>query len=110
MTPSTLDTQHARVTAVLVADDVVTVELSDGRRISAPLSWYPRLCHGSSDERSDWRLIGGGKGIHWPQLDEDISAENLIFGKPSAESQASLKRWLANRASKQNKAVNPSSE
>jgi Protein of unknown function (DUF2442) len=102
MTSSTSDTQFVHVTAVVVADDLLTVELSDGRTISAPLSWYPRLCHGSSTERADWRLIGGGRGIHWPRLDEDISVENLIFGKPSAESQVSLKRWLGNRASGHN--------
>ena len=102
MTFSTVDTQHVHVTAVVVADDLLTVELSDGRTISAPLSWYPRLCHGNPDERADWRLIGGGRGIHWSRLDEDISAENLICGKPSAESQLSLKRWLENRTSGQN--------
>jgi|GEM_PF-6414252 len=63
--------------------------------------WYPRLCRGNSDERSDWRMIGGGRGIHWPQLDEDITAENLTFGKPSAESQASLKRWLGSSVGEQ---------
>ncbi|MFV1968648.1 MAG: DUF2442 domain-containing protein [Pirellulaceae bacterium] len=102
MTSSTVDTQHVRVTTVSVSSDLLTVELSDGRIISAPLSWYPRLCHGTPEEREDWRLIGGGRGIHWPPLDEDISVENLIFGKPSAESQASLKRWLDNRNSRQN--------
>lgn len=108
MTSSTVDTQHVQLTAVAVTDDVLTVELSDGRTISTPLSWYPRLCHGTSEERADWRLIGSGRGIHWPRLDEDISADNLVFGKPSAESQASLKRWLDNRTSGQNHAVNPS--
>ncbi len=108
MTSSTVDTQHVHVTTVVVTDALLTVELSDGRTISVPLSWFPRLCHASPDERADWRLIGGGRGIHWSQLDEDISAENLIFGKPSAESQASLKRWLENRAGGQNNAVNPS--
>ena len=101
MTSSTVDTQHVQLTAVEVTDDLLTVELSDGRTISAPLSWYPRLCHGNPDERADWQLIGGGRGIHWPRLDEDISADNLIFGKPSAESQASLKRWLDNRTNGQ---------
>lgn len=108
MTSPTLDTQHVRVTAVVVADDNLTVELSDGRTVSAPLSWYPRLCHGSPAERSEWRLIGGGRGIHWPRLDEDISVENLTLGKPSAESQVSSKRWIGSRASGQNNAVNPS--
>jgi hypothetical protein len=108
MTSSTVDTQHVHVTAVVVTDDLLTVDLSDGRTISAPLSWYPRLCHASPDERADWRLIGGGRGIHWPRLDEDISLENLIFGKPSAESQVSLKRWLQSRVSGQTNVVNPS--
>ncbi len=102
MTSSTVDLQHVRVTTLVVTGDLLTVELSDGRTISAPLSWYPRLCHGTSEEREDWRLIGGGRGIHWPLLDEDISVENLVLGKPSAESQASLKRWLDDRNSGQN--------
>lgn len=98
MISSTVDTQHVRATALAVTADLLTVELSDGRTISAPLSWYPRLCHGTPEERENWRLIGGGRGIHWPLLDEDISIENLVFGKPSTESQASLKRWLHDRA------------
>lgn len=102
MTSSTVDVQHVRVTTVAVTDDLLTAGLSDGRTISAPLSWYPRLCHGTSEERDDWRLIGSGRGIHWPRLDEDISVENIVFGKPSAESQASLKRWLENRNGGQN--------
>jgi hypothetical protein len=97
MTSSTVDTQHVRVTTLAVTDDHLTAELSDGRTISVPLSWYPRLRHGTAEERQDWRLIGSGRGIHWPPLDEDISVENLLFGKPSAESHASLKRWLDNR-------------
>ena len=102
MTSSTVDTEHIRVTTLVVTADLLTVELSDGRTISAPLSWYPRLCHGTSQEREEWRLIGGGRGIHWPLLDEDISVENLVLGKPSTESQASLKRWLDDRKSGQN--------
>ena len=80
-----------------VTDDTLTLELSDGRTISAPLAWYPRLLHGTVEERSRWRLIGQGRGIHWPDLDEDISVENLLAGKPSAESQPSLKKWLGRR-------------
>jgi hypothetical protein len=72
----------------------LTVHLSDGRTISVPLAWYPRLVHGNSEERSDWRLIGRGEGIHWPQLDEDISVEGLIAGRPSGESQRSLAQWI----------------
>jgi len=80
---------------VIVADDTLTIELSDGRTISVPLAWYPRLLHGSPEERAQWRLIGQGAGIHWPDLDEDVSVEGLLAGRPSGESQASFKRWLA---------------
>jgi len=97
MTSSVVDLQHVRVTTLAVSDELLTAELSDGRTISAPLSWYPRLCHGTAEEREDWRLIGGGRGIHWPRLDEDISVENLVLGQASSESQTSLTRWLKNR-------------
>jgi hypothetical protein len=80
---------------VVVSGDALTVDLSDGRTLSVPLAWYPRLAHGTPEERATWRLIGLGDGIHWPQLDEDISVEGLMAGKPSGESQASLARWIA---------------
>ncbi len=73
------------------------VELADGRSIVVPLAWYPRLAQGSAAERGSWRLLGGGRGIHWPALDEDISVANLLAGQPSAESQSSFKKWLAGR-------------
>jgi len=82
---------------IRIADDRLSVELSDGRIISAPVAWYPRLAEGSAKERGDWRLIGGGRGIHWPRLEEDISVANLLAGQRSKESAASLKRWLAGR-------------
>ncbi len=82
---------------VLVTEDTLSVELSDGRTISVPIEWYPRLVHGTPEERSNWRLIGRGQGIHWEELDEDISVEGLLAGKPSGESQASFKKWLAER-------------
>lgn len=85
--------------AVTVTEDTLTVELADGRSISAPIAWYPRLMHGTLEERKNWRLIGRGSGIHWPALDEDISVENLLKGQASGESQPSLKRWLEQRAS-----------
>jgi hypothetical protein len=81
-----------------ITDDTLTVDLSDGRTLSVPLAWYPRLLYGSIEERNDYRLIAGGSGIHWHQLDEDISLKNLILGQPSGESQKSFKRWLDNRA------------
>ena len=70
------------------------MELADGRTLSVPLAWYPRLFHGSQSERENWELIGDGEGIHWPDLDEDISVEGLILGRRSGESQRSLQRWL----------------
>lgn len=82
---------------VSVTKDTLTVHLADGRTLSVPLAWYPRLLQGSSKERRRWRLIGKGEGIHWPDLDEDISVESLLLGHPSGESQESFKRWLADR-------------
>jgi len=83
---------------VQVIDEALIVDLSDGRTVSVPLAWFPRLLHGTPEERSKWRLIGDGEGIHWLALDEDISVENLILGKPSGESQKSFKKWLEARA------------
>jgi Protein of unknown function (DUF2442) len=97
MSTSTVEVRSATATQVTVTNDTLTVELSDGRSISVPLAWYPRLLLGTVEERSRWRLIGQGRGIHWPDLDEDISVENLLVGRPSAESQHSLKKWLGRR-------------
>jgi hypothetical protein len=83
--------------SISVTEDSLMVDLDDGRTITVPLAWFPRLLNGSDEERRDFRLIGRGEGIHWPQLDEDISVEGLIFGRPSGESQRSLKRWLQDR-------------
>ena len=85
---------------VAVTDENLLVELTDRRVISVPLALYPRLLHGSAEERSNWRLIGDGEGVHWPELDDHISAENVVLGRPSGESQGSLKRWLEQRASR----------
>lgn len=86
------------VESVAVTEESLRVELTDGRTISVPLAWYPRLLQASAQERGNWRLIGDGGGVHWPDLDEDISAENLVLGRPSGESQGSLQRWLEERA------------
>lgn len=82
---------------VLIDAEMLTVVLDDGRVISVPLSWYPRLYHGTPEERANFRLIGGGEGIHWPDLDEDVSVEDLLAGRRSGESEASLRRWLGRR-------------
>jgi len=84
-------------TGVAVTDDTLTVDLSDGRTVSVPLDWYPRLLHASPGERSNWRLVARGEGMHWPDVDEDISVAALIAGRPSSEGAGSLQRWLAGR-------------
>jgi hypothetical protein len=88
---------------VKVTNDALSVELADGRIIAVPLLWYPRLFHATPKERNSWRLLGGGEGIHWPAVDEDISVANLLAGQPSSESQTSLKRWLEGRTTKNRK-------
>lgn len=85
---------------VTVTDDTLSVELSDGRSISVPLAWYPRLVHGNEVERGNWRFIGQGEAIHWEALDEDLSIEGLLAGRPSGESQSSFQRWLSERQSR----------
>ena len=92
--------QEPRAQRVVVTEDSVAADLTDGRTISAPLAWYPRLLHGTPEERENWRLIGSGEGIHWPDLDEDLSVDSLILGRPSGESPATFKRWLQTRKSR----------
>jgi hypothetical protein len=88
-----------KIQGTIITDDTLSADLSDGRTISVPLAWYPRLISASVAERNNWRLIASGEGIHWPELDEDISIKNLIIGEPSGESQKSLQRWLNARES-----------
>ena len=82
---------------VRVTNERLIVELTDGRIISVPIEWYPRLAHGRPDERAKWELIGEGEGIHWPDLDEDISVEGILAGARSGESQRSFQEWLDRR-------------
>jgi len=90
-------TAQRKALSLAVSDDTLAVDLADGRTISVPLLWYPRLVHATEQERNNWRFVGDNEGIHWPDLDEDISIENLLEGKASGESQNSLRRWLATR-------------
>lgn len=83
--------------SVTTTDETLQVSLTDGRTITVPLAWFPRLNHGTPVERAKWRLIGNGEGIHWPDLDEDISVDSLLAGRRSGESQESLRRWLKGR-------------
>ena len=100
MSTSTIEYPPARVVGVKVSSEALAVDLADGRTVVVPLAWYPRLFHGTRQERNRWPLIGRGEGIHWPELDEDISVEGLLAGTPSGESQESFKKWLAGRAAK----------
>ena len=92
---------------VRVSARALTVDLHDGRTVSVPLDWYPRLAHGSPAERQRWELIGPGVGIHWPALDEDISVDGLLRGLPSGESEESFARWLNSRRRPANSRLQP---
>ena len=83
---------------VAITDEKMTVDLADGRSITVPLAWYPRLLNGSPSERQNWQLLGDGYAIEWPDLDEHIGIEGLVAGRRSGESQESFERWLAARA------------
>jgi len=72
--------KEAAAQGVTASDEALTVDLADGRTIAVPPAWFPRLAHGRAAERAKWRLIGGGSGIHWPDMDEDISVESLLGG------------------------------
>ena len=100
MSTLTLEIGMPMATDVALTDDSLMVDLADGRTISVPLAWYPRLLSGSPEERNNWRLIGRGEGIHWPDLDEDLSIENLLSGKRSGETPASFQQWLSTRDGK----------
>jgi hypothetical protein len=93
-------THSAAVVRVAMTADELVVVLRDGRTLSVPISWYPRLEYATAGERDDWVLIGGGAGIHWESIDEDISVDALIAGKASNESHASLRSWLEKRQPK----------
>lgn len=98
MSTLVVEAESVLAQSVSVTGDTLAVELTDGRSLSVPLAWYPRLQHGSQAERDNWRIIGAGDGINWPDLDEDISVAGLIAGRPSGESPNSLERWLNSRA------------
>jgi hypothetical protein len=95
---------------VSVADDTLSVDLRDGRTISVPLAWFPRLLHSTPEERKNWRLIGKGQGIHWEDLDEDVSIQGLLAGRHSGESQSSFKKWLNSRGTRLTTRVNRSAK
>lgn len=107
MSSSSVEKAAVTATEVEVNGDTLSVDLSDGRTIAAPLAWFPRLLHATPKERSAWRLIGGGRGIHWPQIDEDISVDGLLAGRPSMETQSSFEKWLASHEKVDRRGVKP---
>lgn len=94
MTTLEIEIQEARAQDLRVDDEVLAVDLTDGRTIIVPLAWYPRLLYGTASERSNFEIIGDGRYIHWPDLDEDLTVAGILAGRPSHESIASLKKWL----------------
>jgi Protein of unknown function (DUF2442) len=94
---SAIDLHVPDIENVTITDNTLTVELSDGRTLSVPLAWFPRLLHATPAERHNWRLVGKGHGVHWEDLDEDINVEGLLAGKPSGESHFSFNKWLQGR-------------
>jgi len=98
MNTATLEVPVVRVQHVEISADALAVNLEDGRTIAVPIGWFPRLAYGTAAERANVRIVGAGFGLHWPDLDEDIGVEGLLFGKKSMESPASFARWLAQRA------------
>ncbi len=99
-TPSAVVTL-ARVANVVVTDDTLSVDLEDGRTVSVPIGWYPRLAYATPAERANFQISGAGYGIHWPDLDEDIGVKGLLLGKKSSENPDSFKRWLQQRKESQ---------
>jgi hypothetical protein len=80
-----------RIIGVNVTDDVLIVALADGRSVSVPLAWYPRLLHATQAQRSQWRIAGAGFGIHWPEIDEDLSVQGILGGFPAPGVQVGLR-------------------
>lgn len=97
MSSSVVDIQEARAQSVRVSGEALEVDLLDGRTIIVPLVWFPRLWHGSSQERNHFEIFGDGAYIHWPDLDEDLTVAGLLAGRQSGESPQSLRKWLSSR-------------
>ena len=100
MTTSAVEMAVPNAERIMMTEDTLSVDLSDGRTISVPLAWFPRLLHATPAEKKNWRLIGKGQGVHWEDIDEDISVEGLLAGRRSGESQNSFKTWLERRSAR----------
>ena len=97
MRTSMTEPPEATAQSVRVSEHALAADLADGRTITGAAPLVPRLARGTPAERANWRLIGGGEGIHWPDLDEDISTNSLLAGRGSGETQESLRRWIKGR-------------
>ncbi len=95
-----IDIQDLSAREVEVKEDTLVVSLTDGRIISVPLAWFPRLWYGTTSERANFEIIGDGNYIHWPELDEDLSISGILAGRRSKENPESLKKWLDSRSGK----------
>ena len=100
MTTSAVEMAVPNAERIMMTEDTLSVDLSDGRTISVPLAWFPRLLHATLAEKKNWRLIGKGQGVHWEDIDEDISVEGLLAGRRSGESQNSFKKWLERKTAR----------
>jgi hypothetical protein len=98
MSTLVIDVESVRARNVEIDNESLIVELVEGRTVIVPLTWYPRLWYGTPEERARFEVIRDGMYIHWPDLDEDLSVAGILAGRQSAESQQSLKRWLARRS------------
>ena len=100
MSSSAVDIQEARAQSVRVSGEALEVDLVDGRTIIVPLAWFPRLWHGTPQERNRFEILGDGAYLHWPNLDEDLTVAGLLAGRQSGESAQSLQKWLSSRKAK----------
>ena len=100
MSSLAIEIQEARVQRVIVSEDTLQVDLTDGRTIIAPLIWYPRLWYGTEEERHHFEILGDGAFLHWPDVDEDVSVSGILAGRRSGERAKSLKKWLEARTTR----------
>ena len=101
MSSLTVETQEARARSAKLTAEGLTVDLVDGRTIIVPLVWFPRLWHGTAQERNHFEIFGDGAYLHWPDLDEDLTVAGLLAGRRSGESIESLRKWTDSRKRKQ---------
>jgi len=92
--------QEVRIKNITVNEETITAQLMDGRTISVPLAWSWRLSEATPKQRANWKIIGEGHGVHWPDIDEDISAESMLYGIPAPKPRSSSKLRLKSEKKK----------